>query len=220
MRLRSTAFALLSVIALTGLPVKADFTPIATPTAAYTSSTDLIDISSIPDFTTGITSVTDGTQTVSFDVALEKRTVGSSWSTWNNPPFVESSNPPVLFRTDGNSLTMTLSVLSTTFGFELEGNSFGAAEYRVTFYEGAVAVGSITETIIGQAGAKLIDAYSTDEFFTSVRIDNIDGLANGFAIAQVRYAVPEPASVIMIVQAIGAVGFYGWRKRRQAAQSV
>jgi hypothetical protein len=220
---------LLSVFALTSLTAKADFNVIAQPIdvipgGVYTSAsaTTLIDISAIPDFTTGITSITDGFQTVSFSAELEKRTVPGSWGTWGSPDDTESATPPVLaIFGQGNVLTLSLSVPSTVFGFELEGNDFGSAEFRVTFYEGAVAVGSITETIVGDAGARLMAAYTTDSPFTSVMIDNVDGLADGYAIAQVRYnAVPEPASVIMIVQAIGAVGFYGWRKRRQIAQSV
>jgi len=214
---------------LTSLTVKADFNVIAQPIdvipgGVYTSAsaTTLIDISAIPDYTTGITSITDGFQTVSFSAELEKRTVPGSWGTWGSPNDTESSTPPVLaIFGQGNQLELTLSQPSFVFGFELEGNDFGAAEYRVSFYEGALLVGSISSTIIGNAGAKLMAAYSTDDAFTRVVIDNVDGLADGFAIAQVRYVpVPEPASVIMIVQAIGAVGFYGWRKRRQIAQSV
>ena len=219
MRLRTTALTLLTVIAMTGLTVKADFTPIAQPTVGYTSSTTLIDISGIPDGTSNILSVTQGPQTVSFDSGVTKTAVGVGWSTWGSPPFTESNTPSVLVKAPGNTLQMLLSLPSTTFGFELQGNMTTVNEFNVQFYEGVVPVGNITLFINGNAGARLFAASTTDSPFTSVVINNVDGQAQGFAIANLRYTpVPEPASVAMIAQAIAAVGFYGWRKRRQAAK--
>ena len=222
MRLRSTALSLLSVFVLAGVSAKADFTPIAQPNLAYTSSTDMIDLGYIPDNTAGITSVTDGTQTVSFDVGVEKYTVGIGWDTWNSPPAVETSTPEVLVRAPGNSLAMSLSVLSTTFGFELQGVEYIDSQFLVTFLDAALnPVGSINLTVNGDGGALLFAASTTTSPFSRVVINNTSEDANGFAIANLRYtAVPEPASVAMIAQAIAAVGFYGWRKRRQMAARV
>ena len=225
MRLRTTALSLLSVFAIAALPAKADFTPIAQPTVAYTSSTTLIDISGIPDNTPGITQVTDGTQTLTFDQGLTKASVPSSgWATWGSPPNTESNTPSVLFQTTTNTLQILLSVPSTTFGLELQGNSFTVNEFVVQFYEGANLVGNIPLFVDGNGGALLFAGSTTDQPFTSVVINNVDGRSGGFAIAQLRYTqyvpVPEPASIALVAQAIAAVGFYGWRKRRQAAQSV
>jgi len=223
MRIRTISMALVSAAMLAGVSAKADFTPIAQPTLAYTSSTTLIDISGIPDGTTGITSVTDGTQTVSFDQALEKETAGGAgWATWGSPPDTESSTPPVLFRANTNSLTLNLSVLSTTFGLEIQGNDFIVSQFLVTFLDSAlVPVGSVNLAVDGDGGALLFAGSTTTSPFASVVINNTSNDAGGFAIAQIRYtAVPEPASVAMIAQAIAAVGFYGWRKRRQMAAKV
>lgn len=221
MRYRTFPLALACVAMLAGVTARADFNPIAQPTGAYTSSTTLIDISGIPDGTTNITSVTDGTQTISFDQSMTKGTAGSSgWATWNSPPAVESSTPPVLFRSNTNSLTMSLSVLSTTFGFELQGNrSDISSQFLVTFLDNALSpVGNINLLVNGNAGALLFAASTTTSPFLRVTIENTSLDAQGFAIANLRYtAVPEPASVAMIAQAIAAVGFYGWRKRRQMA---
>ncbi len=221
MRIRTVSMALLSALTMAGVSARADFTPTAQPDATYTSSTTLIDISGIPNGTTGITSVTDGTQTVSFDLAVEKSTVGDiGWDTWGSPPATESSTPPVLFRTATNSLTLTLSVLSTTFGFELEGNNrLVSSQFLVTFLDQTLTpVGSINLPVNGNGGALLFAASTTTSPFASVVINNTSNDADGFAMAQLRYtAVPEPASVAMIAQAIAAVGFYGWRKRRQMA---
>jgi len=226
MRLRTTALTLLSVFAIASLPAKADFNPIPTPTAGYTSSTSLINIAGIPDGTTVIPSVTDGIQTVSFGALMNKTTVGVGFATWGAPPFTESSTPAILTTPPTpvivTTLQLLLSVPSLTFGFELQGDAQNTTnEFNVQFYEGAVPVGNITQFINGNAGARLFAAFSTDSPFTSVVITNVDGQAGGFAIANLRYtAVPEPATIAMVAQAIAAVGFYGWRKRRQAASKA
>jgi hypothetical protein len=223
MRIRTVSLALFSAAMLAGVSAKADFTAIPQPDAAYTSSTTLIDISGIPDGTTGITSVTDGTQTVSFDQAVEKETAGGSgWATWGSPPNTESSTPPVMFRATTNSLTLNLSVLSTTFGLEIQGNNFIVSQFLVTFLDQTLnPVGSVNLAVDGDGGALLFAGSTTTSPFASVVINNASNDADGFAIANLRYtAVPEPASVAMIAQAIAAVGFYGWRKRRQMAAKV
>lgn len=200
---------------------KADFTPIPVPDAAYTSSTSLIGLGYITEGTTGITSVTDGTQTVNFDVALTKTTVGVDWATWNSPPAVETNTPDVLFKPTFNLLVMTLGVPSTTFGFELQGNELIDSQFHVAFMEGVNLVGFVDLTVNGDGGALLFAGSTTTSPFTSVVITNTSLDANGFAIANLRYtAVPEPASVAMVAQAIAAVGFYGWRKRRRMTASA
>jgi hypothetical protein len=229
MRLRTTALSLLSIFAFVALPAQADFTPIAQPVAAYTSSTTLVDISSIPDFTTGITSVTQGSQTLSFDSGLTRRQVPVSWSSWNTPPAVENPTPPVLM-TGGNTNTLQilLSQSASTFGFELEGNqpaeNNAPVPFSVSFFSGATLVGTIAQGVPSVSGALLFAGSTTTSPFTSVVITNTDGKADGFAIAQLRYTqfvpVPEPASIAMVAQAIAAIGFYGWRKRRQAAREI
>jgi hypothetical protein len=216
---------LLTVIAMTGLTVKADFNPIALPDAAYTSSTTLIDISGLPNSPLPpalppITSVTNGIQTVSFDQNVYKNAVGADWATWGSPPFTETGTPPILFQIASNTLQMFLSVPSTTFGFELQGAIENVTSaFNVEFFVGNTPVGNVTLSVNGFAGARLFAGRTTDSPFTSVTITNTDRTAGGFAIANLRYTpVPEPASVAMIAQAIAAVGFYGWRKRRQAAK--
>lgn len=210
--------ATLSLISLasTSRDIKADFTPIAVPDAAYTSSTSLIGLAYIPEGTTAITSVTDGTQTIGFDVELTKTTVGVDWATWNSPPAVESSTPDVLYQSSSNILVMSLGVPSTTFGFELQGNELIESQFYVAFMEGVNLVGFVDLAVNGDGGALLFAGSTTTSPFTSVIITNTSLDANGFAIANLRYtAVPEPASVAMMVQAVAAVGFYGWRKRRR-----
>lgn len=228
MRLRSAALTLLALLASASVTARADFNPIAQPDAAYTSSTVLVDITGIPNGTSGITQVSQAfpgvlsPQILTFDQQMTKVTVPVGWGTWGSPPETESSIPPVLYQTAANALQIQLSVPSTTFGFELQPVNIDSAnpyEFQALFYEGPTLIGSVTRYLTGNADARLFAGFTTDEAFTSVLINNVDGRAGGFALAQLRFTpVPEPASVAMIAQAIVAVGFYGWRKRRQAAK--
>ena len=118
-----------------------------------------------------------------------------------------------------SSLTIQLSVPSTVFGFELEGNNLTVNPFQVSFFQGATLVGTITRSVNGSGGALLFAGSTTNQPFTRAVILNTDGLSNGFALAQLRYsvaAVPEPASIAMMAQAIGAVAFLGWRRSRKA----
>ncbi len=207
-------------LATSARETRADFTPISVPDAAYTSSTTLIDLGYIAEGATGITSVTDGTQTVGFDVELIKTTVGVDWSTWNSPPAVETSTPEVLYQITSNLMVMSLSVPSTTFGFELQGNLGTLSQFNVAFMNGVNIVGIVDLPVNSVSGALLFAATSNSSPFTSVVITNTSLDAGGFAVANLRYtAVPEPASVAMVAQAIAAVGFYSWRKRRTTASA-
>ncbi|HDR4422857.1 TPA: hypothetical protein QCU60_004345 [Bacillus cereus] len=160
------------------------FTQITLPDAAYTSSTTKIDISSIPEFS-DVGSISDGIQTVTFSTPMERRQVPNSWATWSSPPFSENPIPPVLFTQGATTLTMTLSVPSRIFGFELEPDQFAPFEFTAVFLSGGTPVGSITQTVEGQAGARL---FAAEIDCTCPAIDEVM-VAGGddFSIAQVRY---------------------------------
>ena len=66
------------------------FTPISQPTAAYMAATTNMS-GSIPADGTSITSLSDGTETVSFSSSVIAQTVPGGWSTWNSPPATESA---------------------------------------------------------------------------------------------------------------------------------
>jgi hypothetical protein len=76
-------------------------------------------------------------------------------------------------------------------------------------------VGSITQNVSGDAGAKLFAASTTSEF-TSVTFDSGSGSA-GYAIAEVRYsttsAVPEPGAYALM-GSLGLTGAAFLRRRR------
>lgn len=174
------------------IPAFAQFTPISTPDAAYTSGTVAIPITAVNG--TSLTSVTDGTMTMTLSTAMTAHTVpGGGWSTWNTPPATESATPRVLgVYTPLTTQTITLSQPTTTFGVEIEPDTFGAFSISVDFMNGATNLGTVTLSPNGSAGALLFAASSTTPI-TSVVITAPAG-ANGFALAQLRYRAAAPAA--------------------------
>jgi N-acetylneuraminic acid mutarotase len=161
-------------------------TTIPNPDAAYLSTTNKVDISSLADFSTH-TSVSNGTQTFSFSTTMEKRQVPGSWGTWSSPPESESATPAVLFTQGVNSLTLSLTRPASIVGFELETNSFDVFTFTVDFYAGAVLLGSVIQDISGNAGARLL-AGRSDGALIDGAIVSVSGDPGGFAIAQLRYS--------------------------------
>lgn len=186
------------VTTLVSLPALAQFTSIATPTADYTSSTTVVTIPGANGSTT--TTLTSGTETLTFGSSVSVRTVGINWSTWNSPPAVESSTPKIVtIDTALTSLTITLSEPHTTFGFELEPSVFSSHSVTATFMNGATSLGTVTRTVSGNAGALLFAGTSSTPI-TSVVL-TVPSAANGFAMAQFRFSTPAP------VPAMGSVAF-------------
>lgn len=161
-------------------------TQITQPDAAYVGATTKIDISGLTDYT-NYSSITDGYLTVSFDTAMNKRTVPGSWATWASPPHTETNTPHVLFTGYTDDMTMAMDKPCRIFGFELEPNPFTDVDYDVDFIllDGSTVVGTISMTINGSAGARLIAAEAEGASFNKIVIDSNN--TNGFAIAQVRY---------------------------------
>lgn len=173
-----------------------EFEPISMPTLGYTSQTTRIDLGPIPDSTPNMTTVFDATLSINFNPSLSKTTVGIGWTSWGAPPYTETVTPDILFFPN-SVLTMALSVPQRTFGFELQGDAVITNEFHVQFFDGFQFVGSITQFINGDGGARLFAATSTTRTFDTIVIVNVDGHSGGFAIANLRYSVqpvPEPAT--------------------------
>ena len=187
-------------IALLGLaasPAFAQFTQISLPDAAYTSSTTLIPITAANGTT--VSSVTAGSQTITLSTGLVAAQVGvSGWSTWNSPPNAETATPKVVASYSTlASLTLTLSTPTTTFGFELEPNTFGVFPISVTFMNGATTLGTVTRSPNGSSGALLFAASSSTPITGAVI--TATGGGNGYAMAQLRYAAstgPQPVPTL------------------------
>jgi hypothetical protein len=216
MRIAHTWLAAAAVVALAPLSAAhAAFVAFPLPNPPYVSGTNLISFSA-PDFST-LSSISDGTQTVHFNVPLVALTVPTTWTSWGSPPQTESATPRVLWTNGSTSVTLTFGN-STTFGFELQPNTSTPSSLTAEFFNGAVSLGSITRNVNGNAGARLFAARTTTGSFDRVVITGTDD----FAIAQVRYApttlvVPEPASATLFGLGVLGLAGMGWRGRRMAS---
>ena len=177
-------------------PAGATFTQIVSPgdplgIGTYVTETTKIDITGIAEFTS-LTSITDGTMTVTFSTTMERLQVGSSWSTWGSPPDTESATPPVLFSLGATTVNMDLSQPVQTFGFEAEPDPFADEDFTVDFklFSGPTLVGTVSRTINGSGGARLIAGTSDSTPFDRIEITS----TADFAIAQVRYNIGSTVS--------------------------
>lgn len=175
----------------------------------YQSGTAKIgSFSGLPDFTT-LSSITDGALTVGFSNVVAKQTVPTTFPTWGLPPDTESPTPVVLntFATNPNSVrTLTFSKPIAVFGVEAEGGDFDAAGFTMDFFNGSTLLGSISRTIVGDGGARILAGQSAVPFDSVVITDHLASGDNSFAMAEVRYAlaaIPEPASVLLLSGGFG-----------------
>ncbi|WP_309645828.1 PEPxxWA-CTERM sorting domain-containing protein [Phenylobacterium sp.] len=180
---------------------------IAAPDAAYVSATTLLAITA-PDFDI-VTGLGDSDLTLTFD-ASEARTVGVTWLTWGSQPDTEGDSPRVLFSQAATQITFDFSRLVSTFGFEAEPDLF-TSDFTVEYYRGGVSQGTITRTIDGLGGARLLAA--SGQFDKAV----VTSAGDPFAFGQVRYAlsvVPEPATWGLMILGFGGTGVMLRRARR------
>jgi hypothetical protein len=174
---------------------QAAFTVIPQPDPAYVAATSVIDLSSLADYDE-VTSVSLGAQTLSFDQTLEKRSVPDTWSTWGAPPATQSDSPQVLYNA-GLRLEIQLAQRASIFGLELEPEQYGSFPFKADFYNASSLLGSILQSVDGDAGAKLFAARLASGF-TRVVLETTSGDSNGFAVAQLRFgtSVPGPLPVL------------------------
>jgi hypothetical protein len=169
------------------------FTVIPQPNASYVADTTLIDLSAVADDNT-LASITQGSQTISFSQTMTKTTVPAGWASWGSPPATETSTPEVLYQQVSRVLDVTLSQAATIFGLEMQPDLFGSTTMKADFYNGSSLVGSITQLVAGQSGAKLFAADDAAGF-TRVVLEEVSGNTYGFAVAQLRFGA-EPANAV------------------------
>lgn len=202
-------FGLPSVVSIVtfaaAVPALAQFTPISTPDAAYTGSTTLLPITAA-NGTTNVSSLTDGTMTLTLATPLQAaQATVSGWSTWNSPPNAETAAPKVLARYSTlDSQTITLSPPSSAFGMEIEPNTFGAFAISVAFMNGGTTLGTVSRNPNGASGS-LLYAASSGTPITHVVIAASSG-GNGYALAQFRYRRNAQASEIPVLGMPGLIG--------------
>jgi large repetitive protein len=167
------------------------FSPIAQPGdplpggTVYTAGTTNLS-AEIPADGDTVTSLSESGETLNFSYALTAATVPPTWATWGSPPATESATPRVLDTAGSEApLTISLSQPANVFGFEAEPLIYSSFTLTADFYEGAKLVGSISQSVNGNAGA-LLFAGATNQAFTSVVITQESG-ASGIAIAEPRF---------------------------------
>jgi len=204
--------AVAGILALLASPARADFIPIAMPDAAYLSGTSSLGVAA-PDFDV-LTSLTDGTQTASFDIGLVALSVPTTWASWGSPPNTESATPRVLWTNGFTSMAINLALPSFTFGFEAQPNTLAVSNLTVDFFSLGVLIGSISLDVDGNAGARLFAATTTTNAFDTIVISGTDD----FAVANLRYAaaivIPEPGSMALVFAGLGLMVVLRRRDRR------
>jgi hypothetical protein len=108
-------------------------------------------------------------------------------------------------------LEMSLTEPAASFGFEVESNSFGVYDFKAEFYKDALMVGSVTRSISGDAGARLM-AASYAEGFTKVLLLSDPG-TGGFALGQVRFGPAPNVNVPAPLPLLGAAAAFRCSRR-------
>jgi len=159
-------------------PPGPSFSIIAVPDAGYLAQTTKIDISGLVNGQS-VTSITDGTQTVAFDLSFSK----STFSQWGTPPAVETSGVNFLgSESDATVVALTLSRATTIFGFEAYLSGLTNDPITAEFYSPS---GALLETITqSHTGGKL---YAASSVGLISRVLIYPAGAGGLSIAQVRY---------------------------------
>jgi PEP-CTERM motif len=202
-------------LAVLGAAVPASaFTQIMSPGPTYTSATNLLGVPN-PNGPS-VFAVGDLELMVTFSSALDTREVGVDWSTWGSPPDTEDAAPLIFYTAGATSVEFNFDQTLTLWGFEAEPNPFDDRDFTVDYYDGVTLVGSISRTINGNAGARLLAAFHAPGFNRVVVSTDTD-----FAMAQLRYvvAIPEPATWAMLIAGFGMVGFAARRRNRIASLS-
>ncbi len=202
------------------------FTPISSPDATYLASTTYIDPDDIDDYT-DVTSISDGTQTVTFSLVdgsavyhVNKRTAPNvSWLTWSEAPDSQRAPDdtlPVFYSNRAQVLRFGLATPVNIFGFEAEPNPFTVHTMTAKFYDASDnLLGTISRDVSGNAGARLFAAQSDVPIKYVVFRSDVD-----WAVGAFRYGttgsppvIPEPGTILLMSIGGLAIGL-GRRFRR------
>jgi hypothetical protein len=165
-------------------------------TAGYLGETSKIDISGVAELAV-LSSITDGTQTVTFGGFMVKHSVGTSWAVWGAPPYTESTTPHLLIpQLASPSIVMTLSQPSPIFGFEVMASLTQPFSFTAVFFAGNTVVETITQDIPGFE-ARLFAASAAQPITKAIVFINQSPSPTNFAIAQIRYGAAADFKVTL-----------------------
>jgi len=218
---------LAAAIAVAAFTAKAmAFTPISNPDAAYLASTTYIDPSAIANGT-NVSSITDGTLTVSFKNAagsaaqpMNKRTAPGGWATWSQAPDSQRGAGdvlPVFYSNGAVDARFVLSSPVNIFGFEAEPSPFDTYTMVAKFYDASDnLLGTISRDVHGYAGARLFAASSPTPIAYVVFSSDVDWAVGAFRYGTLQAPViPEPGTMALFGTGLVA-GLFPLRRRLRA----
>ena len=166
------------------------------PTPQYLADTCKFSLAGFADFDT-VSSLAGCGNHIQLSQQVIKYTVEpGGWSTWADPPQVESSTPEVL-HTPAASNTLTLDQPVSVIGFEVEPNHWEVHTVFVDYYnEVGELLASIAQDIDGEAGARLMAIQRSQGDIKQVVV-SIPGEGDGFALAQIRISALAPLVVFV-----------------------
>ncbi|HWB83140.1 MAG TPA: hypothetical protein VG675_03295 [Bryobacteraceae bacterium] len=186
---------LLGLILLNCVPARANEIVIATPDTLYLNGTAKIPVTAAQLST--MSSISDGTETLSFDPAP----FATTFARWGFLG-VESPTPGEVVQSFSQASTgITLSLPQLTFGLEIANAESHSLDVTVLFEQGTSVLATISRTLDSRGGAQLFALTGT------IPIDNViisvDGPTVGYGMGEFRYGevlttVPEQSSFFLL----------------------
>jgi hypothetical protein len=140
-------------------------------------------------------------QTLSFDVDMEVRQVGSGWATWSN-----GNTPRVLYTMGATSVSGSFSAQVPSFGMEIEPNPFAVYAITLTLSNGKF----LTQSVDGDSGAAFF-GYFGGMNVVGFNISSEVDFAIGRMIEGGCTPVPLPGALLLVGS--GLLGIVGLRRR-------
>lgn len=146
-------------------------------------------------------------------IAIIPGNVPADYATWSH-----GYSGTVYQALGATDLTLTLPTGALAFYFYIEPNSKGIYDFTVSS-DPATKPTSFSLSINGDGGAAYVGFYSdnTSDPLVSITVET-DPAASGFAVGEFGIngvpTVPDTASCLNIIAAIGSLGLAGWRCRR------
>jgi hypothetical protein len=145
---------------------------------------------------------------ISFSPLVNHLKVGSGWATWSHG---YTGDVYYADYVNGDTVTVGMPPSTSAFYFYAEPDfTFGPSfDIKVTANDGT----SLTVSVAGNAGANGFGLYS-DTFLLSLEVKSDWGFAIGeFGISGIS-SVPEPSTYLAGLSALGMLGLFGWRNRK------